>query len=238
MAMRSRLLVSGAILLGLIAAAGPAQAAVQIDMTGSFNADVIVNSKTPPAVDNSQSAIDNVSYSMATQKALDSSCSFAGKGLPNNGFFPATAQHPAVQLAYRNSDDGNNVHRADAVDVFTVLIPHAKYKKVHVFLTSGDGPSDVKVTFFYADGTSRAWALTVNDWFDSPATGAYSLIGGMDRMDPTGSQCDESANGVSAHVFGYPLAANARKTLTKMKIEKTDTGYTVLSTFGAIGIKA
>lgn len=234
------LLVGGAVLSCLLLPTVPALAApVQIDMTGAFNADVIVNGTVNHPPDSTQSALDNVSYSLGTQKAMDASCGFSDpKGLPNTGLFPATNTHPLVQLAYRNYKNGNNVHRSENPDSFTVAIPPAKYKKVHVFMTSGDDASQAKVTFKYRGGTTSAKSFTVNDWFDAATgAGAYSLIGGMDRMTPTGGSCDESNNGLSAHIFGQKLTVDSSKTLKSMIIAKTNFEPTVLNTFGAIAIK-
>jgi hypothetical protein len=231
--------VSGLAVTCLVVPAGIASAApVQIDMTGSFNADVIVNGNTS-GLDPTQDPVDNVSYSLATQKAMESTCSFVPKGLPNDGLFPANSKHPLVQLAYRNNRNGMNARRSEAGDAFTVLVPQAKYQKVHLFMTSGDDPSDVKAILKYKGGSTTVKTFTVPDWFSSTTgPGGYSLIGGLDRMTPTGGTCDESAAGVFAHVFGQKISANANKTLKSITVEKADVTSSVLNTFGAIAIKA
>ena len=230
--------LGGLLMAGLILAL-PAQALpVQFNISNDFNADVIVNG-TSGNLDTTQSPMDNVSYSLATQGGLNEGCGPGLQGLPNNGLFAKNASHPKVQLAYRNSNFGQNVRRSEAGDVFSFPVPHAKYRRIHFLATSGDGQSNVKVTFTYRDDSTTVRNFTIGDWFEAPVAGTYSLIDQMDRMSPNGTECDESPHEFStAHVFGKSLRPNKSKTLRKMTVEKIPGAeYSILNTLGVTGVK-
>lgn len=239
--MKIRYTFLGGLLMSCLIPALPAQAApVQFDISDDFNADVIVNG-TSGNLDTTQSPLDNVSYSLATQGGLDEGCGAGDwKGLPNNGLFAKNGNHPKVQLAYRNSNSGNNARRSVVDDQFSFSVPHAKYKRIHLLATSGDGASDVKVTFTYTDDSTTVKNFTIGDWFQPPVNGTYSLIDKMDRMNPAATECDDSpTNASSARVFGKSLEPNKNKTLKKMAVERVPGAeYSILNTFGATGVKA
>ena len=234
--------VGGLVTLGLLPAL-PAQAApVQFNMSSAFNSDSIVNADG--TMDTTQSAVDGGSYSLATQGGLDEGCTSPWdppvKGLPNNGKFAANGDHPDVTLAYRNSNNGNNARRSEVGDQFSFSVPHNKYRKVHIFAISGDGVSEVKLTFKYTDDSTQVREFTIGDWFQSPVPGTYILRDQMDRMNPAGTECDESPDEFStARVFGKSLNPNKSKTLKKITIKKVPgVDYTILTTLGATGVKA
>jgi hypothetical protein len=242
--MKIRYTFLGGLLLSCLLPALPAQAApVQVDISDDFNADVIVNG-TSGNIDSTQSPVDNVSYSLATQGALVDCdppvVETAWQGLPNNGHFASNDDHPDVQLAYRNSKNGKNAVRLEADEKFSFPVPHDKYRKVHLFAMSGDGPSSVKVTFTYMNDSTTVKNFTIGDWFEDPPTGTYSLIDGMDRMEPDGATCDESSNEFAdAAVFGKKLTPNDNKTLKKITVKRVlSAEYSILNVFGVTGLKA
>jgi len=222
----------------------PAQAApAQVDLRDVFNADVIVNG-TPGNIDSTQSSVDNVSYSLATQGALvDCNPPVVQpnwQGLPNNGQFAGNGDHPFVQLAYRNSKSGKNAVRLEAEQKVSFPVPRDKYRRIHLFAMSGDGDSSVKVTFRYADDSTTVKNFTIGDWFEDPATGTYSLKEGMDRMTPDGTTCDESSNQFAdADIFGRALRPNENKVLRRMTVKRVlSAEYSILNLFGVTGVKA
>ena len=242
--MKIRHTILGGLLLSCLIPALPAQAApVQVDMRDVFNADVIVNG-TSGNIDSTQSPVDNVSYSLATKGALVDCdppvVEPTWQGLPNNGQFAGNGDHPFVQLAYRNSKFGKNAVRLEADQKVSFPVPRDKYRKIHLFAMSGDGPSSVKVTFKYRDDSTTVRNFTIGDWFQSPATGTYSLIEGIDRMTPDGTTCDESSNEFAdADVFGKALRPNKDKNLRRMTIERVlSVDSSILNTFGVTGLKA
>jgi hypothetical protein len=242
--MKIRYVFLTGIVMSCLVLALPAQAApVQVDMTDVFNADVIVNG-TSGNIDSTQSAVDNGSYSLATQGALVDCPSPVvqptWQGLPNNGRFASNGNHPFVQLAYRNSKSGKNAVRLEADQNVSFPVPHAKYRKIHLFAMSGDGASSVKVTFRYLDGSTTVKNFTIGDWFQDPVAGTYSLIGGRDRMTPNGTTCDESSNAFAdANIFGKAMRPNDNKVLRRMTVERVlSAEYSILNVFGVTGVKA
>jgi hypothetical protein len=241
--MKIRYTFLGGLLMSLLIPALPAQAAVQFDMTDVFNADVIVNG-TSGDIDQTQSPVDNATYSLATQGALvdcpDPIVQDNWQGLPNDGFFASNQDHPNVQLAYRNSKNGKNAARLEADDKVSFPVPHDKYRRIHLFATSGDDASSVKVTFKYMDDSTTVKNFTIADWFEDPATGTYALKDHMDRMEPDGATCDESGHEtVDAAVFGKGMTPNDNKTLKRMAVKKIPgAGHSILNVFGATGKKA
>jgi hypothetical protein len=236
------MLVGGLVTLGLFPAF-PAQAApVQFDISSVFNSDSVVNAPSG-TIDTTQSAVDGGSYSLATQGALDAGCTSPWdppvKGLPNNGQFAGNGDHPDVTLAYRNSNNGNNARRSEPDDQFSFSVPHNKYRKIHFFGISGDGPSSVKLTLKYTDDSTQVKEFVIGDWFEAPVAGTYTLIEQMDRMNPAGTECDESPHEFStAHIFGKRMKPNKSKTLKKITIKKVGGSGTVLTTLGVTGVKA
>ena len=243
--MKFRYTVLSGLLASCVLAALPAQAApVQVDMTDVFNADVIVNG-TSGNIDTTQAAIDNNTYSLATQRALNDECAPpvvdpTWQGLPNNGQFAGNGDHPFVQLAYRNTRFGKNAARLEADQQVSFPVPHAKYRRIHLFATSGDGDSSVKVTFKYMNGSTTVRNFIIGDWFQAPETGTYSLIEGMDRMTPNGADCDESPHEFStAHVFGKALRPDSGKVLRRMTVTRVPSAeYSILNVFGVTAVKA
>jgi hypothetical protein len=242
--MKIRYTFLGGLLLSCLIPALPAQAApVQVDMRDVFNADVIVNG-TSGNIDSTQSPVDNVSYSLATQGALVDCdppvVQPTWQGLPNNGQFAGNGDHPFVQLAYRNSKFGKNAVRLEADQKVSFPVPRDKYRRIHLFAMSGDGDSSVKVTFRYMDNSTTVKNFTIGDWFEDPATGTYSLKEGMDRMTPDGTTCDESGHeSVDADVFGKALRPNDNKVLRRMTVKRVlSAESSILNTFGVTGLKA
>lgn len=232
--------LGGLLMAGLIPALPAQAAAVQVDISDDFNADVLVNG-TPGVLDATQDPVDNVSYSLGTQGGFDEGCG-AGpwKGLPNNGLFAANGNHPKVQLAYRNSNFGDNARRMEADEKFSFPVPRDKYKRIHLLATSGDEASNVKVTFTYTNDSTTVKNFTIGDWYQPPVGETYSLIDKMDRMSPDGTVCEDPGDGEGdARVFGKALKPNRQKTLRKMTVERVlSSDYSILNVFGVTGVKA
>lgn len=66
-----------------------------------------------------------------------------------------------------------------------VELPEATaFERLHFLVVSGDGDSEVKVTFTYADGSTSEGFLHADDWYDDDeqvSAGARHVLDGMDR---------------------------------------------------------
>jgi hypothetical protein len=146
-----------------------------------------------------------------------------------------------VRLAWRNDDDGLNARRVAVPETFTIDVPPGNYSEVHVFATTGDGTSDVTVTLAYTELPTGVTAVVVPDWFDDPfpTPDLYLLVDGRDRVQvgsgPGVPYAYEDRD--DAAIFGFRFPADAARTLTAIRIERTDTTG-VLNVFGAIAVEA
>jgi hypothetical protein len=149
----------------------------------------------------------------------------AANGLPNDGFFPATAVSPDIQLLYRDTNNGDNTLRlaentANPPQV-TIDVPDGAYAQLDLAVMSGDGTSSFQVDLHYADGTSDSHTSQALDWFNEPspipqAIGdgqVYYLRDGMDRF--AGGFYENVADPA---VFGVRFAVNAGKTLESITV--------------------
>ena len=219
---------------------GPAQAAtpVQIDMSGAFNKDVIVNG-LGNQIDETQATVDVSETSLITQgaaRALDS-CTEDPDGLPNNGRFAANGDHPRVDLGYDNGKNGKNARRSPDQDSYRVSVPHRRYRAIHVFATSGNGQSAMEVKLLYG-ATSSSETFIVRDWFDTPAFGGYPLVDGRDRAEPDASACHDDD---AAAIWGYKVKANKNRRLRAVRIIRPfdpSPELAVLNVFGMTGLAA
>lgn len=233
--------------LGLIGPASGARAqVVQLDVAAHFNADVVLNDgtgtldPTQDPIDLGQFASDN--FCFPTTSAATRLAPISPDGLPDDGFFAATARHPDVQLHWRNDDDGLNARRASAVtDSFTISVPPGPYREVHLYFTTGDGTADVSLSLAYATGAVGDAILFVPDWFDDPfeTDDAYRLIDGRDRVQvgsgPGTPHAYEESDDPA--IFGFRIAVDPSRDLTDIRVTRTDsTG--VLSFFGGVAVAA
>jgi len=203
------------------------------DVSTVLNIDAIVNNAG--TVDTTQTSIDLQNNALLTQAFAVGVGPATANGLPNDGFFAANTFHPDIQLAYRNSDDGNNARLLTSAGSFTFNVPANNYKDIHLAVTSTQGNSDVRLTLNYSDGTSVPTTVqAVPDWFSSitESPSVYYLIDGMDRVRAN-STIYEDANTFA--VFGVRFAADPTKTLQSVTVEKTSaTGQLVF--LGATGV--
>ena len=171
--------------------------------------------------------MDASGFSLLTQSVATALGGSAGKGLPDDGFFPANTAHPDVKLHFRNDDDGPNSRVLKAGESFSFAVPVASYQQVQLYALSTEGKSTVKVTLTYADATTEARSVTLGDWFDDPApAGQFFLVDGLDRFGNSGY--------VAAHdpaISGVNLAPNTLKKLVSVTVEGQGTG--VVTFYGA-----
>ncbi|WP_254173994.1 DUF4347 domain-containing protein [Planktothrix pseudagardhii] len=207
------------------------------DLSSIFTEDVIINYNNG-TTDPSQNGLSQPSETLITQSFATFKAGANGNGLPDNGSFAANTYHPAIQLGYSNTSDGNNAKVLSANNTsFTFNITSGQYSAIHLFATSTDGTAGIEVKFNYSDGTNETSTADVPDWFDTITESAntYYLIDGMDRsFDLTGSNYHDAD---TAALYGLKFAPNPAKTLSSITFTKTSgtTANNWVSFFGATG---
>ena len=171
---------------------------VQIDVSSIFNKDVIANNggtdRTLTAWDiNGDATHDYVASGVAASWMTQSVANVHTgapasqsdrNALPDYGLFPANADHPDVQLAYRNSDDGLNAYGSNAGDTtFSFTVPTGRYQKLQIFAASTYGSSTLSATFTYVGNSTQVQSdIKIEDWFQAPPPGGFTLIGSRDVL--------------------------------------------------------
>ena len=154
----------------------------QIDLRSLFTVDVVINHANG-VYDTSQSPIDASGYVLLTQSAEDALFDAGHPALPDDGFFPANADHPDIQLGYRNTDFGNNARRlSPPSDAVTIPLPARAFKRLQVIGISTEGTTTHTATIRYLDGTQSAETITYDDWYTTKlGPRSYRLVDGLDR---------------------------------------------------------
>jgi hypothetical protein len=149
-------------------AAGPQAAkapeAVQVDVKDLLNARV-VTTVTDGKVNNLKIDIDGAG-GHCTMHAAELLKTKDPHALPNDGKFAANDKHPEVVLNYKDGDgEANQARRVTGEGTFTFAVPEKKYSQMWLWVTSGQGPSDIHTELTYKDGTSETRDIQVPDWF-------------------------------------------------------------------------
>jgi hypothetical protein len=203
----------------------------QIDVRSHFNVDVILNNGSG-GYDPTQDAIDGSNYVALTQGVASALGGSSAVGLPNDGSFAANASHPAVQLAYRNDDNGNNAARVLATGPLAIDVPDGPYTQLQVFGISTEGSAALTFTLHYCDGTTATRSITFPDWFnDPPPAGTFYLIDGMDRAGIGGTY--QASRDPAA--FGVSLAPDATRVLVSVDVAIATTSTARFFLLGATG---
>ena len=156
----------------------PGADTVNLDFSPQFNAKITRNSAGQACnFDDPDRCF--VSESVASQAGR------SGKGLPDNGEFAATKDHPALELAPFNSE-GNDAWKAKTAGSTPFDVkPAGKYSSIHLVATSGGSAGKkarFRVEMQYDDGTRvTSQEYDVPDWFTSPTAPVYVVKGSMDR---------------------------------------------------------
>jgi hypothetical protein len=228
----------------LMLPAGAAAGVIQLDLSGDFNADLVVNDGSGMN-DPDQDPVDHGSivsgnYCFLTQSVAEATvvAPQTPDGLTDDGFIPAGPFHPEAQLRWSNDDDGFNAWRLeDAGGFLGIRVGEIGVVEFHLFATSGDGTSNILITPAYDDAPGSDVPFTVPDWFDDPVFDAdrYALINDRDRIQPGSGP--GTAFGLEdrddAAIFGFRILVDPSRLLTSVKIERTDVDG-VLSVYGAL----
>ena len=142
---------------------------VKLDFSSQFNAKITRNSAGQDCnFDDPNRCF--VSASVAANAGR------SGKGLPDNGEFAATKDHPVLKLAPFNSS-GNDAWKAESTGSKSFTFTQGKYSSIHLVATSGGSPGKkarFRIEMQYDDGTrvtSREYE--VPDWYGSPQAPIY-----------------------------------------------------------------
>jgi hypothetical protein len=188
---------------------------VKLDFSSQFNAKITKNSGPENCnFDNPNRCF--VSASVAANAGR------SGKGLPDNGEFAATKDHPVLKLAPFNSS-GNDAWKAESTGSKTFTLTEGKYSSVHLVATAGGAGGNTKASFKiemkYKDGTSETSRVyEVPDWYGSPQAPTYVVKGSMDRYD---SKYVEVTSRDKPAIFGFGIATDSSKTLISISVQIT-----------------
>ena len=188
---------------------------------GLFDIDGIANF-TGGAADfgSSFDGVDGFSSLLVTDAfALDASPT-TGNGLPDDGFFPANAFHPDVQLDYRNADNGDNIRQLGTAESFTVSqVAGFSFSQLHLFSMTGGGAMPFFVELEYQDGGITILQSISPDWFDTVTDGSqqgdaiqYALIDGMDREEFGYDDANAAA------IFGHSFPVDPARPLASVTV--------------------
>lgn len=224
------------------------------DLSAVFNADLVANSTSCgiPGFDHVHDSLED-GYHMptATTAACWSGVGGTSPGLPDDGVFPGSSQHPRFELAYSNADNGLNARRSppgQGDDIFVIDVTDAVVQQVHLFGAGGGGFSVLGVKFFYSTGPPYTvpGGVIIDGWLADGGElepTSYYLVDGMDRYQTSGGTGININNIDDAALFGKPVATDPSRVLTQIEITAYDpTGQPIpqstLGLFGAAGIFA
>ena len=204
---------------------------LQIDMSGVFTVETVagtVVSTFPPL-----SAIDGSGYVYVT--ASFASANFDdGAGLPDDGHYDANADHPPIQLAFRDASavlDSIvlNDPSAGLTAVDIDVVPAATFQYLYFYLTSTEGASTPTITLRYSDGTSSSTTPTVPDWFQPIDASApvFVVQQGLSRYSASGyERADMPA------LYGVAIATDSTRVLQQVHVDDA-VGTARLTIYGA-----
>ncbi len=195
---------------------------VQVDISKLLNARV-VTTLTGGQLVPFQFEVDG-GGGLMTKAAAAAAGSDNPNTLPDDGVFPATADHPEVVLHYSNADGtGYQVHRSPkgSDDVYSFDVPPKNYAKMFLFYTSGGaGKAPLSIVLTYQDGSTENRERVVPDW--------YKILG------PTDKDCvylavnlakwfknNKVRDGSHHSIFGIDVRPAPGKVLTQIKVHKT-----------------
>lgn len=211
-------------------------AEVDFDLSGIFNGDAIINYNAG-AIDTTQDPTDVSGNTFLTDSAAQSFGAAPGNGLPDNGFFPANADHPNIQLGYSNDSNALNAWQTASLGEILYLTPPVigRYSDLHLFF-SASASCPIHVTLQYLDSTfSTPTQYLVPAWDSgaAPTTPIYTLFGGCDYAAVNGTGY-VNATPPAQQLYGLKITPDSTRVLHSIKIER-DVSSSRLSIFGAHG---
>lgn len=210
----------------------------QVDLRAIFDVDIVLN-RRDGAWDTAQDAMDGSGYVLVTASAdRELYRDVSPDVLPDTAFFEETPDHPAVQLGWRNDDDGVNARQLGvaAPDVRIPVSP-LSCRRLVLYGTSVEGTSAVDVTLRYTDGTTTTVTPTFSDWASgaTPA-GGFLLASRLHRASIALANNPVTDYRAEFSVAGVRVPADQRKELSEIAIHDRETGFARLYLLG-IGLE-
>ena len=218
-------------LFGQAANAPSAPEPVQVDVSQLLNARVVTTftggQVVPLAID-----IDGAG-GVATAAAAAALGSDNTHTVPDDGTFPADADHPKVVLHFSNADGtGNQVRRAGKPDDFSFAVPPKNYAKMFLFFTSGAaGPAKLKITLTYQDGSTEERDVVCPDWWknlDGTNPDCVYLAANLAKWGKKNKILEQNHH----NIFGLDVHPTLGKVLTQIAVHKT---HPLVCFWGATG---
>ena len=207
---------------------------VQIDVGEALNTRVVTTAKDGALIPLSED-IDGAG-GLATKAASDLMGNKNAHPLPDNATFAATDRHPQVVLHFSNENSTRNqARRCVGENTFDFAVPAQKYAHLHVFLTSGQGASNIVVKLVYEDGSVDRRDLEVPDWFwelkNDDAYRSYLAVN-LGKWSKDNKMIENDHH----YIFALDVTPSPAKALAKVYIHKTAPGLMVF--WGATGTPA
>lgn len=210
----------------------------QVNLQSHFDVDIVLN-RNDGVWDTTQDAMDGSGYVLVTASAdRELYGSASPRVLPDDARFEESPDHAAVQLGWRNDDDGPNAKqlRAGAADL-VVPVPPLSCRRLVLYGTSVEGPSTVDVTVRYADGTETTVSPTFTDWASraTPA-GGFLLAAPLRRASVSVPNNPAADPYETVSIAGVRVAVDQTKPLVQIAIHDRETGFPRLYLLG-IGLE-
>jgi len=163
------------------------------------------------------------------------------KPLPDDGTFPANANHPLVVLNFSNDADPKDPLRQQTYNMpqlqpgmFMFQVPAATYSKMYLFFISAYGTAPLTITLGYSD-TTQTVNLTVPDFSPGIKMGMETpTLFNLAADLPIWAQSGGVAEPRNHTITGVELGPMAGKILQTIKVERTTGGW--LTFWGATGV--
>ncbi len=206
-----------------IAPAASASPALQIDVSKLLNARVVTTFTDGKVVPFGMN-IDGAG-GVATKAASDAIPADNDHTVPDDGKFPANADHPDIVLHFSNTDGtGFQVRRMSKEEEFSFHVPPARYAKMFLFFTSGAaGPAPLKVTLTYQDGATEEHDVVCPDWWNNlddktnPNKDVVYVAFDLAKFGRKNNVMEKSHH----NIFGIDVHPTPGKVLTSISVHKT-----------------
>ena len=156
--------------------------------------------------------------------------------LPDDGKFPATHDHPFVQLAYGIVGPSQSQARAlIGESTFDVLTPKQRLGELILFFSSAEGASQLSVVLHYVDGTQESRAIEMPDYYQVPKANdpqLFALASDLAKWNASGNLAEADHHSID----GWKISVNRRRILKSITVHKGAAGYAVF--WGATGVTA
>lgn len=196
-------------------------APVQVDVKSILNARVVATFSdgqvVPLKID-----IDGAG-GVATTAAASALGSTNPHTVPDDGHFPANADHPDVVLNFTNADGtSDQVRRSAHEDDYFFDVPPKNYSRMMLFFTSGAaGPAALRIVLNYQDGTAEERNIVCPDWWtnlDGTNKDCFYLASNLAKWGKSNKTLEKDHH----NIFGLDVHPTPTKVLTRIEVQKTN----------------